>query len=82
MAQKYWYALIVTENDGSWYGKFNSKANRDDFCKMNGVWVIRNGHHDSRGNMTGNREFVRARITPTTASAVKSNMSKPIRFYY
>ena len=82
MAQKYWYALIVTKNDGSWYGKFTSRLNRDDFCKQSGVWVIRNGHHDSHGNVTGNREFVRARITPTTASAVMSDMSKPIRFYY
>lgn len=81
MAQRHWYALIITENDGRWYGKFTSKARRDEFCAAGGVWVMRNAHHDAYGRAAGNREFVKARIIPTTAAAVKANMGRQVQTY-
>lgn len=79
---RFWYASIVTENDGSWYGKFKTKRERDEFCEQDCVWVLRNAHHDWRGGMTGTRERVPARIFPTTAAAVRSNMSKSVHTYW
>lgn len=75
MAQRYWYAYIVTENNGSWYGRFTSKRKRDDFCNAGGVWL-------TRDNQTGAREFVKARIIPTTTNAMRANMSKSVKIYY
>lgn len=82
MAQRRWYALIITENDGSWYGEFKSKRSRDDFCEKDGVWVLRNARRDWRGNFDGIREFVKASITPVPNGTVKKDADATIEFYY
>lgn len=71
MSRNY-YARIHTD-EGDWFGKFTTKANRDDFCEQDGVWVLRNPHTDWRGNTTGLRERIPATITPTTAAEVRRN---------
>ena len=79
--QRFWYASIATENDGSWYGKFRSKRERDQFCKGDHVWVLRNaGWNNLHGGWYGVRVRVSARISPVTAAVVRSS-GKSVTLY-
>lgn len=78
---RFWYAEIVTDSDGSWYSKFRSKRERDEFCKCDHVWVLRNASWNHlNGGWSGARVRVSATISPVKASVVRSS-GKSVTFY-